>query len=303
MQTMIFRTHKLSPEDNEDLHAYITTMPDMPLLSHEQEASADANTLVERNIRLSIMVACKYAGQGVPVVDLVQEGNLGLMRAAETFDPSKGRFSTYAMRAIRDSIVRAIHNQGNTIRKPVWAQDGSKRPDIPREAHELAHSRQTVSIDATASNESRGTAGEQTLTMRIVDTAADTESDALDRVAAMERRDVVAGLISVLDDRERKVIELHVIQGMTLRAVAPLIDVTYQTVWNIWIGAKVKMTRAYFGDVSGRPVSIARLKSAARELQPDTAPCSCGCGSPSVVKGMARPCYDASRYAQAKGGA
>lgn len=310
MQTMIFRTQKLSPEDNEDLHTYIASLPDLPLLTPEQEASADADTLVERNIRLSIMVACKYAGRGVPVVDLVQEGNMGLMRAAAGFDPSRGRFSTYAMRAIRDAVLRAIHNQGNTIRKPVWAQDGSKREDIPQQARALAHKRVVVSMGDAGFDGNQ--AGERTNNIygdgklpieTMLFSPADTEADALERVAAVERRDVVLGLLSVLDERERDVICLHVLDGRTLRQVAEDRGFSYQTAHNILTIAKAKMIRAYFGDVSGRPVSIARLKSAARELRPDTPPCSCGCGRPSVIKGMARTCYDASRYAQGKGDA
>jgi RNA polymerase primary sigma factor len=78
------------------------------------------NRLVEANTRLVVFVARKYVGRGVPLPDLIQEGNLGLMEAARQFDVTRGyRFSTYAAWWVRHYIVRAIANQGRTIRLPV----------------------------------------------------------------------------------------------------------------------------------------------------------------------------------------
>jgi RNA polymerase sigma factor (sigma-70 family) len=111
------------------------------LLTHEEEIDLGRrtregdktarSTLIEKNLRLVIPIAKKYRGMGLPFGDLIQEGNIGLMRAADKFDPEKGfRFSTYATWWIRQAVQRAVADKGRTIRVPVhMAPTTSFRPN------------------------------------------------------------------------------------------------------------------------------------------------------------------------------
>ena len=125
--------HELSAEGvalDDPVKAYLKEIGQVPLLSAKEEQTlaraaragdADARRrLSEANLRLVVSVAKRYAGRGLPFLDLIQEGNLGLMKAAEKFEPDRGfKFSTYATWWIRQSITRAIADQGRTIRIPV----------------------------------------------------------------------------------------------------------------------------------------------------------------------------------------
>ena len=93
-----------------------------------QDGRAAREHLIKANTRLVVSIAKKYMGRGVPFLDLIQEGNLGLMKAVEKFDYRRGfRFSTYATWWIRQTITRAIADQGRTIRVPVHMSDRIRR--------------------------------------------------------------------------------------------------------------------------------------------------------------------------------
>lgn len=101
-----------------------------------QDGEEARHHLIRANSRLVISLAKKYMGQGVPFLDLIQEGNMGLMRAVEKFDYRRGyKFSTYATWWIRQSITRAIADQGRTIRVPVHMNDRIRR--LYRASHQL----------------------------------------------------------------------------------------------------------------------------------------------------------------------
>ena len=125
--------HELSAEGvalDDPVKTYLKEIGRVPLLSAEEEAALaraaqagdeDARRrLSEANLRLVVSVAKRYAGRGLPFLDLIQEGNLGLMKAAEKFEPERGfKFSTYATWWIRQAITRSIADQARTIRIPV----------------------------------------------------------------------------------------------------------------------------------------------------------------------------------------
>src|SRR5690606_36635062 len=108
-----------------------------------REATRARSDLVVANLRLVVAVARKYAHHGLPLLDLVQEGNLGLMRAAEKFDPSRGfRFSTYAIWWIRQAVTRSLDDHGRTIRLPVHVVETLHKLGRIRREYISAHGRE-----------------------------------------------------------------------------------------------------------------------------------------------------------------
>jgi len=115
----------------DPIRLYLRDINKLPLLTAKEEKDLAKrikkgdklarHTMIQSNLRLVINIAKKYSYLGVPMLDLIEEGNLGLMKAVEKFNPHKGyRFSTYAAWWIKQYITRAIANQGKTVRIPVY---------------------------------------------------------------------------------------------------------------------------------------------------------------------------------------
>jgi len=116
-----------------NLGVYLAEIARIPLLTREEEQAlarrvqagdeAAKQRMVEANLRLVVQIARRYLNRGLPLPDLIEEGNLGLLRAVEKFEPERGtRFSTYATWWIRQAVTRALANQARTIRLPVHVE-------------------------------------------------------------------------------------------------------------------------------------------------------------------------------------
>ena len=216
---------------------YLRDIGRSPLLTAAQEhalaeriAAGDEQAfavLVESNLRLVVSVAKRYRNAGLSLLDLVQEGNIGLIHAARKFDHTRGyRFSTYAMWWIRQAVTRALANQSQTIRVPVHISEGIARQrkneqradgndgndgkapeeeDIHLPSAEIMErarqARQPLSLERTM-NEDQGVS----LVEGLEDPDAISPSEAADRRLLRER---LARLMRALPDRERKIIAMR----------------------------------------------------------------------------------------------
>lgn len=208
-----------------NLGVYLREISRIPLLTREEELdlahraragdAAAKERLVEANLRLVVQVARRYLNRGLPLPDLIEEGNLGLLRAVDKFEPERGlRFSTYAVWWIRQAVARALANQARIIRLPVHVelllgrykrehqkltQALGRAPTADELARAMGTSEeqineleelrlQPVSLDAPVGDDAR----------RLVDTIAD---DAADPAGALTRLfHERADLVAVLDD-------------------------------------------------------------------------------------------------------
>jgi RNA polymerase primary sigma factor len=145
------------PSETPDLiPGYFAHIDKGKLLTHAEEIDLSKRAkagdkgarqrLIEKNLRLVVSVAKKYRGMGLPFEDLIQEGNIGLMKAVEKFDPDRGwRFSTYATWWVRQAVQRAVADKGRTIRVPVHR--GDKLRKMARAYNELSSEMESEPTD------------------------------------------------------------------------------------------------------------------------------------------------------------
>ena len=230
-----------STQGNPLLNRYLRRMGSIPLLSREDEvevarrisengpdAELAKQALTNANLRLVVSIGKQYTYRGLPLADLIQEGNLGLIKAVEKFDWTRGfKFSTYASWWIRQSIIRAIESQIRTIRIPIYKlevvnkvhytqkvlfqqlgreptlREVAKRLELEPEKVEglMRLTREPMSLDAPVSDDSDSTIG-----AFIEDTNMERPGEDLDETSLREE---VGQALSSLTPREEKVVRMR----------------------------------------------------------------------------------------------
>lgn len=233
-----YKTAELSEIANDSIRMYLCEIGKVKLLNAKEEIDlakrirrgdqTAKQKLAEANLRLVVSIAKKYIGRGLSFLDLIQEGNIGLFRAVEKFDPDRGfKFSTYATWWIRQAITRAIADQARTIRIPVHmvetinklthaqrrlVQELGREPlveelaaemdmDIKKVRHILKISQDIVSLEAPVGTEEDSKLGDF-----IEDDDALSPSDATNRQLIKEN---IHEMLHYLSPREKKIIEMR----------------------------------------------------------------------------------------------
>ena len=259
----------------DPIRQYLDEIGVSPLLTAEEEKAlarrardgdeAARQQMIECNLRLVVKIAKRYANAGLPLLDLIEEGNLGLIRAVEKFDPERGfRFSTYATWWIRQTIERGIMNQSRTVRLPIHVikdinacrraarrlrQKTGHAPNVEQLAEELGRDRADVQ---------RLMALHQRITLRSH--ARDDDGDGpVERLAAKRSaepsrrahradvREIVDHWVWELGDMQRAVVErrfgLHGHRRETLESIGQEIGVTRERVRQIQLDALKNLRR------------------------------------------------------------
>ena len=227
-----------APLEEDTLAYWLERIGRTPLLTAEQETALGRRArrgctesrerLVATNLRLVVSVAKRFGGRGVPLLDLIQEGNLGLLKAVDRFDPERGyRFSTYATWWIRQAVARGLASQGRAVRLPVHAGEA-----LHRALGEAARLRQSLGREATPEEIGKGLGIAGAQVTRIMNAAIDPVSldapvgeseghslgDAVadpfgprpdDEALGRMSRGEVERLLMTLTDRERDVVRLR----------------------------------------------------------------------------------------------
>lgn len=224
---------------SDSIQMYLREIGKIPLLKQEEEISLAKRKergdkeaerkIIEANLRLVVSIAKKFVGKSLSLLDLIQEGNIGLFRAVKKFDHRKGyKFSTYATWWIRQAITRALADQSRTIRIPVHmveninrlqqvqrrlTQDLGRDPtpeelaaemneDIEKINHILKISQDTVSLDVSVGDDDEDT--------QLGDFIEDVKNVSPDRAAGLQvLRDYVKEAIKNLSPREQKILEMR----------------------------------------------------------------------------------------------
>lgn len=226
------------PKDEDDIRQYLREIRQIPRLTPEEErelarrcAQGDEEAIrkmVNANLRLVVSVAKEYSGRGVPLMDLIQEGSIGLLAAARKFDYTRDlRFSTYATKWIRQGVTRCLLNHAGAIRVPVHtaermrkvqaaqavlrqeqgteptAEEIAARVDMPREkvAQLLRLSPDVCSLDVPVGDEDKSSFGNL-----LEDLEAPQPQEELVR---KELNDAIDRLLSNLTGRQQTILRLH----------------------------------------------------------------------------------------------
>lgn len=270
--------------------AYIAEIKDFPQLTREEEMSLGAKALrgdpqarkilIESNLKLVIAIAKRYLLSGVSIMDLIEEGNIGLMKAAERFDPAaECRFATYAGWWIRQTILRALANQTRTIRIPVYKYNlvckyrktkNRLRQELEREPTERELARE-MEIPLTRVREldqllpavvpldsPMGDDEDDHLVTMIRDSRARIPSEVMQEIFFSEK---ILGLLETLGERERAVLEyrfgVEKDREYTLSEIGEILNISRERVRQIEIRA-LRRLREGFSLVEGRDDVIAR---------------------------------------------
>lgn len=226
---------------DDSVRLYLREIGKIPLLEADEELELAKkvvegdqkakNKMVESNMRLVVSIAKRYGGRGLDFLDLIQEGNTGLLRAVEKFDPDKGfKFSTYATWWIRQAITRAIADQARTIRIPVHmvetinkvlrvtrrlTQELNREPTLEEIAKEMDMEVEKVEYvmkikqDIASLDASVGRDGEDEDTS-LGDFIEDEERVTPEDAAATQLlKEQMAVILATLSDREQKIIKMR----------------------------------------------------------------------------------------------